>query len=346
MRPQLRKMQRMAKKKSLAERIKYDIEVTFQKGSKDFRPMLAATAELADIKYPVYASPKLDGIRGVIVDGVLKSRSLKAIPNTFVSNRFSRKEYDGLDGELIFGSATAKDVYRQTNSHCSRIEGTPEVEFWVFDIHNQPNICYVDRLRILRDISKDWYKVKLMLLTSSLIKNEEELLKYETEWLKEGYEGLILRGPNEHYKFGRSTLRSQGMLKLKRFLDSEMEVLGIGEEMENTNEATTNELGRTARSSAKDGKVGKGRMGKLAGSDVKTSVIFACGTGFDDEDRAWWWKQRSKNRVMLPTGPDGKLEEYWVPKKKIFNKYKFFPIGVKDKPRHPSNLGTRAEWDL
>ena len=184
------------------------------------KPMLAATAEVSDIKYPVYASPKLDGIRGVIIDGQLKSRSLKNIPNKFISARFSRKEYNGLDGELIFGSPTAKDVYRVTNSHCSRVEGTPDVKFYVFDkwdidIPYEPRWCrwkgledYLDHDHI---ITLDTYKVIC----------EEDLLKYETECLEKGYEGLILRAPDGAYKFGRSTLREQGMMKLKRFLEGQ-----------------------------------------------------------------------------------------------------------------------------
>lgn len=285
--------------------------------------MLAATVEeLNQIKYPIYASPKLDGIRGVIVNGVLKSRSLKPISNRFVSARFSSIQYTGLDGELILGSPTAKDVYRQTNAACSRIEGEPDVKFYVFDLWDRKE-DYEDRYSLLDRQGLPHVTV----LETQLVENEAELLDYEANQLALGYEGLILRGPAEFYKFGRSTLKSQGMLKLKRFLDSEAEILEVIEEMENTNAAKTNELGRTARSSAKAGLVGKSRAGGFRVVDIQSKVEFNIGTGLNDEDKEWYWKKRKK--VI------GKII-----------KYKYFPVGVKDAPRHPVYLGGREEWDL
>lgn len=112
------------------------------------------------------------------------------------------------------------------------------------------------------------------------------------------------------------------MLKLKRFEDSEAEVLGIEEEMHNANTAETNELGRTKRSTAKAGLVGKGTMGALIVRDVKTGVEFNIGSGFTAHDRTEAWKP-------------GELV-----------KYKFFPVGVKDKPRHPVFLGRRSKLDV
>lgn len=52
---------------------------------KPINPMLATAVENLDVlKYPVLVSPKLDGIRCLIIDGVAMSRSLKPIPNKHV----------------------------------------------------------------------------------------------------------------------------------------------------------------------------------------------------------------------------------------------------------------------
>lgn len=287
------------------------------------KPMLATAAELSELRYPLYASPKLDGVRGVIVDGKLRSRSLKAFPNPHVSALFSKQGLDGLDGELILGDPTAKDVYRVTNGACARETGTPDVELWVFDDFNAKG-GFEARLERLGRRTFDY---PVMLLGQHVVMNEQELLDYEKEQLDLGYEGLILRSPEGPYKFGRSTVKEGWMLKLKRFLDSEAEILDVEEEMENTNEKVTNELGRGQRSSHQAGLVPKGRAGTLCVRDVSSKVEFRIGTGLDDADKVYYWRER--HRVI------GKLV-----------KYKYFPVGVKDKPRHPVYLGGREKWDL
>ena len=286
------------------------------------KPMLAAKADLTKLVYPVYASPKLDGIRGVVIDGVLKSRSLKDIPNPFVSARFSKPEYSGLDGELILESPTAKDVYRVTNGACARHEGEPDVDFYIFDNFSRPALAFKERVGLLKSAG-----VGIVLHEQKIIVDEKRLLRYEQDSLDIGYEGLILRSPDGAYKFGRSTVKEGGMLKLKRFEDGEAEIIEVYEEMENTNVKKTNELGRGARSHHSAGMVPKGRAGGLAVKDVKSGVLFSVGTGLNDEDRDYFWKHRKE--VV------GKLI-----------KYKSFKIGVKTAPRHPVYLGGREKWDL
>lgn len=288
------------------------------------KPMLAATIkDLSDVRYPVYASPKLDGIRGVVVGGVLKSRSLKPIPNPFVTARFSKLSYTGLDGELILGDPTAKDVYRQTNGACARHDGTPDVKFYVFDDFTRQ----AEFRSRLSTIAASGFVDEIVVLEHRLISDEAGLLKYETEKLEQGFEGLILRDPKGAYKFGRSTMKEQGMMKLKRFVDSEAEILEVIEEMENTNEKKTNELGRSKRSSHARGKIPKGTAGGFTVRDIKTGIEFDIGSGLTDADGEFYWTNR--DAVV------GK-----------FIKYKSFMIGVKDKPRHPVYLGPREAWDL
>lgn len=287
------------------------------------KPMLAAEADLKTLRYPLYASPKLDGVRCVVTeDGRLLSRSLKPIPNRHVNKLFGRKELAGLDGELISGPPTATDVYRRTVGDVRREDGEPDVRLYTFD-----------RWGRTTGFEAGWVKAKpaagkrVVVLLQKKVANEAELLAYEAECLEAGYEGLILRSVDGVYKFGRSTAKEQGMLKLKRFSDGEAEVLEVVEELHNANEAKKNELGRTARSSAKAGMVPTGRAGGLRVREAKTGVEFTIGTGLNDVDRDFLWKHRDK----LP----GSVV-----------KYKSFHIGVKDKPRFPVYLGPREPWDM
>jgi DNA ligase-1 len=280
--------------------------------------MLAGQADLSTLRYPLYASAKLDGVRALVdTKGKLLSRSLKPIPNPHVNKLFGRKELAGLDGELIFGPPTAKDVYRQTVGAVSREYGEPEVQFFVFDRWNRDGA-----------FGRWWHGTKLhhaqpvVHVTQYRVENEAELLGLEEKMLDEGYEGLILRSPDGVYKFGRSTAKEQGMLKLKRFVDGEAKVIDVEEEMHNANEAKTNALGRTERSTHKVGMVGTGRMGALVVEDLVSGVEFKIGTGFDAAAREEKWKAGD---VV---------------------KYKSFLVGVKDRPRFPVFLGRRMKGDM
>ena len=291
-----------------------------------FKPMLAVNIKPDLVRFPAFASAKLDGVRGVVIDGKLHSRSLKPIPNRHVSAMFSRPELSGLDGELIAGSPTAKNVFRATQSACSSQDGTPEVTFYVFD-HFQARGGFSERIKHLGALLRINGSANVVILPQRLVRNVAELLAFETQMLDLGYEGLILRDPAGAYKFGRSTEREQGMLKIKRFQDSEAKILEVIEELENTNVKTTNELGKSQRSNHKAGMVGKGRAGAVRVIDIHTGVEFSIGSGFDDADREWFWSNR---RQVI-----GKVV-----------KYKSFLIGVKDAPRFPTYLGGREAWDL
>ena len=60
--------------------------------NKQFKPMLAYTIEdTSKIEYPCYVSKKLDGIRCVILDGVVYSRSMKPIRSKVVQKLFGKQ---------------------------------------------------------------------------------------------------------------------------------------------------------------------------------------------------------------------------------------------------------------
>jgi DNA ligase-1 len=293
----------------------------------NFRPLLSAKADRADLgrlTYPLLASPKLDGIRAVVLDGQLVSRTLKPIPNDFIRNALSRPCLDGLDGELIVGSPTDADIYLKTNSAVMSKSGDPAFTYYVFDIHNMPSTFAARLAELPEQVGVD---ARIVVLEHKEIKSEAELIAYQEWCIEQGYEGVMLRRPSASYKYGRSTLKEQTLVKLKVFEDGEAKVLGMTEEMHNANEATTNALGHTERSSHKENKVGKGRMGTLVVRDLDTNVEFEIGTGFTAAHRQEFWEQT--------TSVVGRIV-----------KYKHFPHGAKDKPRHPVFLGFRDPIDM
>ena len=285
----------------------------------NLKPMLVAPADLDNLRFPLLASPKLDGIRALKVGKTLLSRTLKPIPNAHVQSAAVAWP-EGLDGELIVGSPTDKDVYRNTVSGVMKATGIPNFTFWVFDRYDRASV-YQDALELIQQAAAQHISVEM--LNQEVVHDVDSLLSYEAQQVELGFEGVILRDPHAPYKFGRSTAKEGYLLKVKRFEDSEAMVIGVVEEMHNGNEATKDNLGRTKRSTAKAGKTGKGTMGTLVCRDLKTGVEFEIGTGFTAADRI----------------------EYFSNPPKIV-KYKFFPVGVKDKPRHPVFLGVRDERDL
>ena len=294
------------------------------------RPMLACATpkDLSQIKFPCYASLKLDGIRALICNGKVVSRTLKPIRNAHVQSILNNQNLNGLDGELIVGDPTSKSCFRDTSSGVMSEDGKPDVAYYVFDHWYLPG-QFSSRLKqaqalIETHASRDHVFLHPHVLVQSL----EQLLEMEEDALALGYEGLITRSPYAEYKYGRSTLKEQGSLKVKRTLDAEAIIVGYQELLHNGNEATTDNLGLTERSSHKENKVGLNMLGAFVCQNLPDqNVEFSIGTGFTAAERQQYWDV--KDQLI------GKLV-----------KYKYFPVGVKDKPRHPVFLGFRDPDDL
>lgn len=296
-----------------------------------FRPMLAVDHDPDKLVFPCWGSAKLDGLRGLGKTGMLLSRSLKQIPNQWAQSVLGNLSCDGFDGELIAGSPTAPNCMQAcTSFFMAQNKSDGDWTYHVFDLHDRDGIGFDHRYDILanRVAKLDPAIARHVVLHEQiLLRDMDELLEFEAGKLALGYEGLILRKPDSPYKFGRSTINEGYLLKVKRFVDSEAIVVGFVEEMENTNEKTTNELGRSKRSSHKAGKVGKGTLGSLMLRDLKTGVEFGCGSGFDDALASLIWKTREAVLGRIVT-------------------YKSFPIGVKDAPRHPVFKAFRNKKDM
>lgn len=283
--------------------------------------------DLNNLQYPVYITPKLDGIRVLFKNGVALSRTLKPIPNRSIqawANKY-HLELEGMDGELIVGNPTSPTVYRDTNSFVMSHDKVGEFYFYHFDWWDDTTSNYLDRyydVNIISDRLPDNYRKVISYHAHS----KERLLEIEEHCLEKGYEGIVIRSPHGKYKYGRCTLKEANAFKLKRFEDAEAEIIGFEEEMHNGNDAETNELGRTKRSTARSGMVGKSTLGAFI-CRTPEGIEFKIGSGFDQQDRVSYWENQS-NLLGL------------------YVKYKHFPIGVKDKPRHPIFLGFRDKMDM
>ncbi len=287
-----------------------------------FRPLLAEAVDLQKLVYPVLASPKLDGFRATMQEGILVSRNAKPLRNPAVTEKF--KSIWNLDGELVVGDPRDEGVFNRTSSIVTTNGAdVKDVMFFVFDLVSED--LFAERLAIASTAIDDMEDAHLV--PHVLVMDEASLLHMEEDACNNGYEGLMLRAPKGRYKYGRSTVSEGLSLKMKRKMRSEAYVIGFVEQMHNANEAKLDNLGYTDRSSHKANLVPMGTLGALVVRDIKTGVTFNVGTGFSAADRQEIWDNRNKYL--------GKIEQY-----------ESAPYGVKDKPRHPSHVGFRAPEDM
>lgn len=288
------------------------------------RPLLAGTLEdVSTLKFPVLATPKLDGIRVLKVDGKAVTRKFKPIPNHHIRILLEKHLPDGVDGEVMT-SGTFNDIQSKVMSH----DGEPNFTLYVFDyVKDDLNKPYTERVCDMSSALTSKVPFDVVILRPVLLTSAEELLAFERECLSQGYEGVMLRKPDSKYKCGRSTLKEQILLKLKRFLDAEARVVGFEEKMHNDNEKERDEFGLSKRSSKKDGLKPANTLGALIVEDIKTGVKFGIGSGFDDAMKKEIWTHRDKYLNKLV-------------------KYKYQSVGQKDAPRFPVFLGFRSKLDI
>lgn len=298
-----------------------------------FNPLLAETVDLDTLVFPVWAFPKIDGVRGLPKDGTMFSRRLKPFPNQRIHEMLAAlpvaDPLTGLDGELILGDDPKAPgrLCNRTSGALMRASHDGPFTFWLFDIQC-PDRTFTERYDALLDLEKNgllpsWVRV----IKGVFCRTREELEAVEARWVGEGYEGVVVRKPDGRYKFGRSTQNQALLLRLCRSKRSEARVIGFCEAMANDNEATVSETGHTKRSTHKQNMRPKDTLGALRVVDVETNEEFTVGTGFDDTLRREIWQNQADWMGALVT-------------------YSFKPHGSEKKPRHPVFVGRRMEIDL
>lgn len=291
------------------------------------RPLLAATLDdVNSIKFPVLATPKIDGIRCLKINSSVVTRKLKELPNKFIRHTLMKHLPNGIDGELILSTGSFNDIQSQVMS----FDGEPQFIYCAFDyVKDSLDKPYVDRME---DLNKWFLRVGnsqpfIKLLLPRELKCIEDVNAYEAECLALIYEGIILRSPSGRYKCGRSTLKEGILIKVKRFKDSEAIIIGFQEKLHNDNIKELNELGLSKRSTQQAGMVLAGTLGALLVRDVKTGQEFNIGSGMNDSQREEIWSNQKTYLGALVT-------------------YKYQEIGQKDLPRFPVFKSFRDPLDI
>lgn len=299
-------------------------------------PMLAHRDSLHTwfdkVRFPLYASPKIDGIRCLCPEGKAVSRSFTGIANDHIRRSISIPDLAGLDGELVVGPLSAENVFNTTSSAVmgNKVK-TPDFEWYVFDDFTDPNMPFDERDACVGErmltLCKEYPFLRRV--ETVHVDSWKKLEEFEYIVLELGFEGVITRSPTGVYKFGRSNATQQGMLKLKRFEDSEAQIIGFEELMRNTNPDIRDNLGHAKRSKSQAGLVPGGTLGKMIAVDLLTGIEFKIGMfkGLTNEVKQEMWDNRQNYMGRIV-------------------KYQHFAHGAIDKPRHSKFLGWRDKRDM
>jgi DNA ligase-1 len=237
-----------------------------------------------------------------------------------------------------------------TSSMTGTIKGEPYLLWWVFDFvtpetatlpyfHRCAEILPREIERVRNEAPDRWHHLRP--IPFELINSMDQLLAYEEKCLQLGFEGVIIRDLKGKHKQGRSTPTEGGLLRIKRFVDFEFTVHTIIEGDENQNEAQINELGNTFRSSHQENKVPNGMIGAMLGTTltvvkdpVTGAVLFdkgaevRVGAGcLDHSQRRYFFEHQDEFKAQV-------------------HKAKFFPKGIKDKPRFPTWQSFKDSADI
>lgn len=302
----------------------------------NIKPMRGVKADLTKLDgFPYLVSPKIDGIRAIVKDGVVYSKTMKPIPNQKVQAMFGHLH--GLDGELVVGEAKSMypgdDVYGRSRGPIMTKTGDDRFVFCVFDRWDMVDRAAQDRIDAI-DLMFSSSKASLKREGINIVGHYEaqdvgDIEELTEAFLEAGFEGVMLRDANGVYKYGTSTQREGYLLKVKPMQDSEAFILGVVEQQENTNVATVNDIGLSVRSTNKAGKVGKDTLGAFRVKDCYSGIEFDVGNGpgLTAKLRSQLWAARD----TLP----GQII-----------RYTFQAIGTIDKPRLPQFTGFRDPIDM
>ncbi len=300
------------------------------------------------VKFPCWIQPKIDGVRAYNPEGTLLARTQKKHGNRHTTAFYSQPAYVGMDGELAAELETHPDLCRITSSAVGSYEGTPFTLWWLFDyvvdttIHLPYEARYNELKQRVAELQAQSKGMRLRVVPYVVCNNLAELEAAHEANMQAGYEGSCIYNPSLPHKEGDSSATHGGVNRIKDFVDFEAEVLSVIEGEENQNEAQTNELGRTFRTSHQANKVPNGMVGNMSCRNLKDvfdiydkkklliakDQIFTCSPGnMPHSDRLRFFKEQS-----LIVG-------------KVI-KAKFFPKGIKDAPRFPTYQCIRNPEDL
>jgi len=290
---------------------------------QNFKPMLARNVDLEKLQVPCAVQKKWDGERLIYKDGQFLSRSMKPITNLWLIGQLQEileNFHLPLDGEI-----QVDGTFANTSGFVRKSDRQGDFIYHVFDMPME-GMNYLERHNLLGDHIDMINDPRIQIVPYTLVETMDELMEIHSEYAADpALDGTITRDLSTFYKCGRATVTEGQVMKMKDFEDDEGLIIGFTERMHNTNEAQTNELGRTFRSSAQDGLEPTGLLA--------TYIVEWNGVQFN----------------VTATGDLASRELRWKNKDEYLGKlvkFQFQGVGNNGAPRFPVELGIRDKEDL
>jgi len=208
----------------------------------EFDVMLAPNkiANVTSVDYPLIVQPKLDGFRCICLSGdsvKLLSRSGKPLVNKQLRSHFKALERAhgyALDGELYDPTITFQKLDSILTTEDKELPET--LKYYIFDCiplddweAKSCSLTYESRLKLTRRIVTSHicnYK-RIVDVGSDIAEYSSDVVSIYKKYLKEGYEGVMLKASKGLYRWKRVTLKSGEMLKLKPFDTLDLPIVGF-----------------------------------------------------------------------------------------------------------------------
>jgi len=170
-----------------------------------------------------FVQPKFDGNRMLQRDGECWSRGGKDMVEKVVAHLKFDTEGQIVDGELILpnnvpleATSTALKSYKPGESE--------RLLYIVYDmVSDKP---FSERYAALKSLVERNAPAQVVLAPTFVVKNAAEVMAHFKSFIKQGYEGVIIRNDQGAYEVGH---RSVNLQKYKEMLDLEYRIVGVKE---------------------------------------------------------------------------------------------------------------------
>ena len=142
-----------------------------------------------------------------------------------------------LDGELYIPGYSVNQINSFVKN--SALPQHKELQYWCYDIAMEDSVAQSRQDYLVRNTypfiqvnfytensHKDNYE-RFVILPNFVIDDIWQAYKYRDQFIRLGFEGLILRNPNAEYAFGK---RNQSMFKFKKIQDGLFKIVNIEED--------------------------------------------------------------------------------------------------------------------
>lgn len=217
------------------------------------KPMLAKQADKVSssvFNREFFGSRKINGVRCLIYcdkDGHIKTASRGAINYNLALSHilghdtlrelFKKDPTIILDGEIYKHGWTLNKISGICRTQVTAFDGDP-LEFYLYDIVKL-DMPFEERYELLQDIADDLHlkefnpirewedgDLKIQLVPHVEMTGWLTIKGYHDKYVKEGWEGLVIRQSTSTYKPGS---RGSDWIKVKEYKDAEYEIVGLSE---------------------------------------------------------------------------------------------------------------------